>query len=87
MQRKCLDLEDEIRGLLKVFGVKLPIRLGGGAFDEAIRGALLPILEATQLLLKTVLELDRWVRKSANQDAITTRFMCSRRRIYCGPEL
>ncbi|WP_210237812.1 IS110 family transposase [Aliirhizobium smilacinae] len=28
VQRKCLDLENEIRGLLKVFGVKLPMYLG-----------------------------------------------------------
>ena len=85
MQRKCLDLENEIRGLLKVFGVKLPIRLRGGAFEEAVRGtiendpalshALLPMLEARQMLLETFLELDRRVRRSANQDAITTRFM------------
>jgi len=27
MQRKCIDLENEIRGLLKIFGVKLPLRL------------------------------------------------------------
>ena len=85
MQRKCLDLENEIRRLLKVFGVKLPIRLRGGAFEEAVRGAiendpalshaLLPMLEARQMLLETFLELDRRVRRSANQDAITTRFM------------
>lgn len=85
MQRKCLDLENEIRGLLKVFRVKLPIRLRGGAFEEAVRGtiendpalshALLPMLEARQVLLETFLKLDRRVRRSANQDAITNRFM------------
>lgn len=26
MQRKCIDLENEIRGLLKAFGAKLPMR-------------------------------------------------------------
>lgn len=31
LQRKCIDLENEIRGLLKVFGVKLPMRLSRGA--------------------------------------------------------
>ncbi|MGH1556985.1 hypothetical protein ACRAWD_02640 [Caulobacter segnis] len=31
MQRKCIDLENEIRGLLKIFGVKLPLRLSRGA--------------------------------------------------------
>ena len=85
IQRKCLDLENEIRGLLEVFGVKLPIRLRGGAFEEAVRGtiendpalshALLPMLDARQMLLETFLELDRRVRKAASQDAVTTRFM------------
>tara|TARA_R110002012_G_scaffold308586_1_gene514912 strand:- start:136 stop:327 length:192 start_codon:yes stop_codon:yes gene_type:complete len=63
MQRKGLDLENEICGLLKVFGVRLPIRLRGGPFEEAVRGtiendpalshALLPMLEARQMLLET----------------------------------
>jgi transposase len=58
---------------------------GGGPFEEAVRGtietdpalshALLPMLEARQMLLETFLELDRRVRKAANQDAITIRFM------------
>jgi hypothetical protein len=38
MQRKCIGLENEIRGLLKVFGVKLPLRLSRGGFDIAVRG-------------------------------------------------
>ena len=33
MQRKCIDLENEIRGVLKIFGVKLPMRLSRGAFE------------------------------------------------------
>ena len=40
MQRKCIDLENEIRGLLKVFGVKLPKRLSRGAFDVAVRDTI-----------------------------------------------
>lgn len=32
MQRKCIDLENEIRGLPRIFGVKLPLRLSRGAF-------------------------------------------------------
>lgn len=40
MQRKCIDLENEIRGLLKVFGVKLPLRLSRGAFDLAVRDTI-----------------------------------------------
>jgi transposase len=32
---KCIDLENEIRGLFKVFGIKLPPKLGYGSFDPA----------------------------------------------------
>lgn len=35
-QRKCIDLEDEIRGVLKAFGVKLPLRLSRGVFDRGL---------------------------------------------------
>ena len=85
MQRKCIDLENEIRGLLKVFGVKLPLRLSRGAFDLAVRDtieadpalshALLPMLQARQMLFDTFLELDRRVRKAAKDDAVCRRFM------------
>jgi transposase len=85
MQRKCIDLENEIRGLLKVFGVKLPMRLSRGAFDVAVREtiesdpalsrALLPMLHARQMLFETFMELDRRVRKAAHEDEVCTRFM------------
>ncbi|MBB3149442.1 transposase [Phyllobacterium trifolii] len=85
MQRKCIDLENEIRGLLKVFGVKLPMRLARGAFDAAVRDtiendpalshALLPMLQARQMLMETFLELDRRVRRAAREDAMCMRFM------------
>jgi transposase len=85
MQRKCIDLENEIRGLLKVFDVKLPLRLSRGAFDVAVRDtiemdpalshALLPMLQARQMLFDTFLELDRRVRKAAKEDAVCRRFM------------
>lgn len=35
---KCIDLENDIRGLFKVFGIKLPPKLGHGAFDAQVRG-------------------------------------------------
>jgi transposase len=35
--RKCIDLENEIRGLFKIFGIKLPAKLGHGSFDAAVR--------------------------------------------------
>lgn len=85
MQRKCIDLENEIRGLLKVFGVKLPMRLSHGTFDVAVRDtiesdpalshALLPMLHARQVLFDTFMELDRRVRKAAHEDEVCTRFM------------
>jgi transposase len=85
MQRKCIDLENEIRGLLKVFGVKLPMRLSRGAFDTAVRGAiesdpalshaLLPMLHARRMLFEAFVELDRRVRKAARADAVCVRFM------------
>ena len=85
IQRKCIDLENEIRGLLKVFGVKLPLRLSRGAFDAAVRDtiesdpnlshALLPMLEARSVLFDTFLELDRRVKRKAREDALCRRFM------------
>jgi transposase len=35
--RKCIDLENEVRGLFKVFGIKLPGTLGHGPFDAKVR--------------------------------------------------
>jgi transposase len=85
MQRKCIDLENEIRGVLKVFGVKLPMRLARGGFDRAVRDiivsdpglshALLPMLEARQMLFDTFVQLDRRVRRAAHEDAVCRRFM------------
>lgn len=85
MQRKCIDHKNEIRGLLKIFGVKLPLRLSRDAFDEAVRDtiqsdpalsyALLPMLEARGVLMRTCLELDRRVKKVAREDALCRRFM------------
>jgi transposase len=85
MQRKCIDLENEIRGVLKVFGVKLPMRLSRGGFDRAVRDiivsdprlshALLPMLEARQMLFDTFVQLDQRVRRAAHEDAVCRRFM------------
>ena len=54
--KKCIDLENEVRGLFKVFGIKLPASLGHGPFDARVRApiekdpdlaeALLPLLDA-----------------------------------------
>ena len=78
--RKCMDLENEVRGLLKVFGIRLPAGLTRKAFDKALRTsieqnqapahALFPLLDARVELYKAFLELDRRVRAIADQDEI-----------------
>lgn len=83
MQRKCIDLENEIRDLLKVFGVKLPMRLSRGAFDDAVRDTIESdpalshalLLQARGVLFDTFLELDRRVKRKAREDAVCRRFM------------
>ena len=82
---KCVDLENEVRGLFKVFGIKLPPKLGHGAFDAAVRDtieadaalahALLPLLEARLYLYQTFRELDNRTRKMANRDVVCQRLM------------
>ncbi len=82
---KCIDLENEVRGLFKVFGIKLPPKLGHGAFDRTVRPtieadpalahALLPLLEARLMLYHSFRELDNRTRKLAQQDLICQRLM------------
>ncbi|NNC64464.1 MAG: IS110 family transposase [Gammaproteobacteria bacterium] len=82
---KCVDLENEIRGLFKIFGIKLPPRLGHGSFDGAVREtietdsalahALLPLLDVRLELYKAFRELDNRTRKLAQQDEICCRLM------------
>ena len=61
--RKCIDLENEVRGLLKVFGIKLTPGLRHGAFDRAVREPI----EAN--------EMDRRVKVLAQADQICRLFM------------
>jgi transposase len=85
LQKKAIDLENEIRGLLKVFGIKLPASLGHGPFDGRVRplietdralaDALLPLLEARGVLYDAYLELHRRVRRAAFADAVCRRLM------------
>ncbi len=82
---KCTDLEQEVRGLFKVFGIKLPPRLGHGAFDKTVRPiieadqalahALVPLLEARLALYKSFRELDNRVRRMALADTVCRRLM------------
>jgi transposase len=82
---KCIDLENEVRGLFKIFGIKLPPKLKHGAFDGAVRSiieadpalslALLPLLDARLVLYRTFLVLDLRARKMAQQDEVCRRLM------------
>jgi transposase len=82
---KCIDLENEVRGLLKVFGVRLPARVGHGGFDELVRPkvlalpevarCLLPLLDARSMLYRTYLQLDNAVRGMARQDPVCQLLM------------
>ena len=82
---KCIDLEQEIRGSFKVYGIKLPPPLGHGAFDPKVRPlieadevlslSLLPVLDARLVLYRTFRELDNRTRKLAHSDPICKRFM------------
>ena len=82
---KCVDLENEIRGLLKVFGVRLSSHVPHGAYDEAVRPlaqsqpalmrALLPLLEARLMLYRTYLKLDNEVKAVVRADSVCRRLM------------
>jgi transposase len=82
---KCIDLENEIRGLFKVFGIKLPPKLGHGAFDDTVRDiieadktlshSLLPMLDARLVLYQTFRVLDNRTRHLAYDDPICQRLM------------
>ena len=42
---KCVDLENELRGLLKIFGVRLASHVAHGSFDQTVRAAVLATAE------------------------------------------
>ena len=83
--KKCVDLENELRGLLKVFGIRLPSRVGHGSFDAELREtvssdemlacALVPLLDARTVLYKTYLKLDNAVKALVRVDPICRRLM------------
>lgn len=85
VQRKCIDLANEIRGLFRIFGLRLPSRVDQGSFDERVRPlieadpdlshALLPLLDARAMLYRTYRELDLRVKRAASRDEICLRFM------------
>ena len=82
---RALGQENELRGLLKVFGIRLPSRVGHGAFDAELRDrvssdemlacALVPMLDARTVLYKTYLKLDNAVRGLVRIDPVCRRLM------------
>lgn len=66
---KTIDLANEVRGLLKIFGIRLPKCVKHGSFDGIVRPiiemddvlahALVPLLDARLVLYQLFLELDR----------------------------
>jgi len=83
--KKCVDLENEIRGLIRLIGVKLPGTLKHGIFDTTVRAliernntlasALIPLLDARLVLYKTYLKLDNQVKALVREDPVCQRLM------------
>ena len=83
--KKCVDLENELRGLIRLLGVRLPGTLKHGAFDAALREAiathaalapaLIPLLDARLVLYQTYLKLDNQVKSLVREDAVCQRLM------------
>ncbi|WP_193757813.1 IS110 family transposase, partial [Pseudovibrio sp. W64] len=83
--RKCIDLTNEVRGLLKVYGLRLPERIKHTRFDATVQPfievhpdlslALVPLLDARLALLHTYQELDKRVKHAASTNAVCLRLM------------
>jgi transposase len=83
--KKTMDLANEVRGLLKIFGVRLPKTVKHGSFDGVVRPliemddvlahALVPLLDARVILYQHFLELDRRVKRAASHDEDCMRMM------------
>ena len=82
---KTIDLANEVLGLLKIFGIRLPKTVQHGSFDDVVRPmieidevlahAMLPLLDARLVLYQRFLELDRRVKRAASQDEVWMRLM------------
>jgi transposase len=82
---KTIDLANEVRGLLKRFGLRLPKTVQHGSLDGLVRPmikmdeilahALIPLLDARLVLYQHFLELDRRVKRAARHDEACLRMM------------
>jgi transposase len=80
-----MDLANEVRGLLKTFGIRLPMTGKHGSFDGGVRpmiemddvlaNALVPLLDARVVLYQHFWELDSRVKRAASQDEVCMRMM------------
>jgi transposase len=85
LSRRHIDLENEVRGLMKVYGRKLTDRVRHGKFESAVQDAiagddllveaLAPLLDARMYLYRAFLELDRRVKALAAADPICQLLM------------
>lgn len=85
MLSKTIDLANEVRGLLKIFGIRLPKTVKHGSFDGVVRPliemdpvlarAMIPLLDARVVLYQHFLELDRRVKRAAARDDVCMRMM------------
>ena len=82
---KTIDLANEVRGLLKIFGLRLPKTVQHGSFDDLVRPlveadevlahAMLPLLDARLEIYRQFLDLDRRVKRAARSDEVCLRMM------------
>ncbi len=82
---KLVDLENEVRGLIRLVGIKLPSQVSHKAFDSLCRDliiphlrlqpAIVPLLDARMALYKIYLTLHRQVQTLAKEDPICQQFM------------
>lgn len=82
---KTIDLANGVRGLLKIFGIRLPKSVDHGRFDDVVRPmieaddvlahALLPLLDARLIVYRHFLDMDRRVKRAASHDEVCLRMM------------
>lgn len=83
--RKCIDLENEIRGLFKAFGIRLPSRVSRLRFDDTVRPiietdealsfAMMPMLHARGALYDAFRVMERRVYAASHKDPVCLLLM------------
>ena len=83
--KQCVDMENEIRGLIRLLGIRLPSPLKHRAFDATVRqsieknttlaDSLIPLLDARLVLYQTFLKLDNQAKALVREDTVCQRLM------------